>query len=93
MSSVFIKFFEVITPPPIVTPEGYDGWQLKWKVLVFRPACRFIYSLITVLLKKIATVLKTEGFLIIGILFYVLCWYFGSSVNARKAKEWYVPAF
>lgn len=27
-----------ITPPPIVTPEHYDGWQLKWRIFVFRPA-------------------------------------------------------
>lgn len=27
-----------ITPPPVVTPEHYDGWQLKWRIFVFRPA-------------------------------------------------------
>jgi hypothetical protein len=44
-------------------------------------------------LLKTVTVLKVEGFLVIGILFYVLWWYIGSSVNSSKAKEWYVPAF
>lgn len=40
-----------------------------------------------------AAVLKAEGFLVLGILSYVLWWYIGSSINASKAKKWYVPAF
>lgn len=69
--SALVKLLAGITPPPIVTPQEYDGWQLKWKAIVFRPA-----------------LLKIEGFLAVGILFYVLFWYIGSSVNASKAKKW-----
>ncbi|KAF8165327.1 hypothetical protein B0H34DRAFT_233751 [Crassisporium funariophilum] len=32
------QFLANITPPPVVTPEDYDGWQLRWKFIVFRPA-------------------------------------------------------
>jgi hypothetical protein len=41
MSAALVKLLAAITPPPIVTPKEYDGWQLKWKSLVFRPACTF----------------------------------------------------
>ncbi|KAH6914894.1 hypothetical protein BKA70DRAFT_1257364 [Coprinopsis sp. MPI-PUGE-AT-0042] len=27
-----------ITPPAVITPEEYSGWELRWKALVFRPA-------------------------------------------------------
>ncbi|KAF9009064.1 hypothetical protein BDQ17DRAFT_1275458 [Cyathus striatus] len=27
-----------LTPPPFVNPDQYDGWQIKWKFFVFRPA-------------------------------------------------------
>ncbi|KAF8974544.1 hypothetical protein BDZ97DRAFT_1911717 [Flammula alnicola] len=65
------QFLTTITPPPVVTPEEYDGWQLRWKLLVFRPA-----------------LLKTEAFLALFVLFYVAFWYWGSTVNANKAKKW-----
>jgi len=42
MASVFNDFIAGITPPPVVTPEEYEGWQLKWKALVFRPARMFL---------------------------------------------------
>ena len=35
-------------------------------------------------------VLKTEAYLVIGVLVYVLSWYIGSTINARKAKSWHV---
>jgi hypothetical protein len=41
MSAVLVKLLAGITPPPIVIPKEYDGWQLQWKSLVFRPACTF----------------------------------------------------
>ncbi|PPQ72906.1 hypothetical protein CVT26_014569 [Gymnopilus dilepis] len=69
MASVLTQLLGAITPPPITTPEDYDGWELRWKVLVFRPA-----------------LLKTEAYLAIGVLVYVLSWYIGSTINARKAK-------
>ncbi|KAI6047165.1 DUF1682-domain-containing protein [Pisolithus marmoratus] len=28
----------LLVPPPYSLPEHYDGWQLSWKFLVFRPA-------------------------------------------------------
>ncbi|KAF8204994.1 hypothetical protein BJ912DRAFT_1073594 [Pholiota molesta] len=67
------NFLTAITPPPVVTPEDYDGWQLRWKMLVFRPA-----------------LLKTEAYLSLAVLFYVAFWYWGSSTNANKAKNWSV---
>ncbi|KAF9485337.1 DUF1682-domain-containing protein [Pholiota conissans] len=69
--SFLTDFLTVITPPPIVTPDDYDGWQLRWKLLVFRPA-----------------LLKTEAYLSLLVLFYVAFWYWGSTVNANKAKKW-----
>ncbi|KAH9482680.1 UPF0674 endoplasmic reticulum membrane protein C2G5.01 [Psilocybe cubensis] len=71
MASFLNTFFQSITPPPVVTPEHYDGYELRWKALVFRPA-----------------LLRTEAYLLVGILFYVLFGYLGASVNARKAKNW-----
>jgi len=41
MATVLVKLLAGITPPPVVTPKEYDGWELKWKALVFRPACTF----------------------------------------------------
>lgn len=38
MASFLTNILASLTPPPVVTPEEYDGWQLRWKVLVFRPA-------------------------------------------------------
>ncbi|PPQ98519.1 hypothetical protein CVT24_004010 [Panaeolus cyanescens] len=38
MASFLVNLAGGITPPPVVTPEHYDGWQLRWKFLVFRPA-------------------------------------------------------
>ncbi|KAF5322090.1 hypothetical protein D9619_000919 [Psilocybe cf. subviscida] len=38
MSSLLTQFLSALTPPPVVTPEHYDGWQLKWSIFVFRPA-------------------------------------------------------
>ena len=40
--NVLNEFFSVLTPVPISTPEEYDGWQYRWKSIVFRPACNFI---------------------------------------------------
>ncbi|KAJ3505951.1 hypothetical protein NLJ89_g7149 [Agrocybe chaxingu] len=37
-SNPIAKFVTLITPPPVVTPDHYDGWQLRWKAIVFRPA-------------------------------------------------------
>ncbi|KDR83722.1 hypothetical protein GALMADRAFT_236069 [Galerina marginata CBS 339.88] len=71
MATILTQFLSGLTPPPVVTPEEYDGWQLRWKVLVFRPA-----------------VLKTEAYLLLGLLFYIAFAYFGASANSRKAKKW-----
>ncbi|PPQ77766.1 hypothetical protein CVT25_011201 [Psilocybe cyanescens] len=38
MATFLTPFLQSITPPPVVTPEHYDGYELKWKALVFRPA-------------------------------------------------------
>ncbi|KAF8913918.1 hypothetical protein CPB84DRAFT_1757911 [Gymnopilus junonius] len=39
MATTFLsQLLAAVTPPPILTPEQYDGWQFRWKVLVFRPA-------------------------------------------------------
>ncbi|RXW25247.1 hypothetical protein EST38_g607 [Candolleomyces aberdarensis] len=60
-----------ITPPPVVTPEEYDGWEYRWKFFVFRPAT-----------------LKTEGYLALGFLVYVLFTFYGIARNSSKAKNW-----
>ncbi|KIK06685.1 hypothetical protein K443DRAFT_673970 [Laccaria amethystina LaAM-08-1] len=36
--SALTTFLAALTPPPVVTPEQYDGWQWTWKFFVFRPA-------------------------------------------------------
>ncbi|EAU84796.2 hypothetical protein CC1G_00315 [Coprinopsis cinerea okayama7 len=36
--SVVQKFLAGLTPPQVVVPEEYDGWQLRWSIFVFRPA-------------------------------------------------------
>ena len=41
-----INFLARLTPPPIEQQLHYDGWQLTWRFLVFRPARK---SLIIVL--------------------------------------------
>lgn len=41
-ANVLNEFFSVLTPAPVLTPEEYDGWQYRWKFIVFRPACDFI---------------------------------------------------
>lgn len=33
-----------LTPPPYENPVDYDGWEYKWRFLVFRPACKFYFS-------------------------------------------------
>lgn len=38
----------------------------------------------------LSTVLKTEAYLLVGILFYVAFVYIGASINASKAKSWHV---
>jgi hypothetical protein len=58
------------------------------------PSC--LYVLIISLHRNLlnsAAVFKAEGFLALGLLFYVLWWYIGSSINASKANKWYVSAF
>ncbi|KAF9567297.1 DUF1682-domain-containing protein [Agrocybe pediades] len=71
MASFITQFLQSITPPPVVTPEHYEGLQYRWKALVFRPA-----------------LLKTEVFLLLGVLFYIVWAYIGSSSNTSKAKKW-----
>ena len=83
--------FSVLTPPPALTPEEYDGWEYRWKFFVFRPACNFIqimpYDWIQI---SLSTVLTTEGYLLAGLLFYCLFAFWGSSTNSKKAKNWRV---
>ncbi|KAH7929470.1 DUF1682-domain-containing protein [Leucogyrophana mollusca] len=38
MASLLVKVVSSLTPPPFTQGEEYDGWQYKWKFLVFRPA-------------------------------------------------------
>lgn len=42
MATFLNTFLQSITPPPVVTPEQYDGYELKWKAIVFRPARMFV---------------------------------------------------
>ncbi|KAF9534308.1 hypothetical protein CPB83DRAFT_844026 [Crepidotus variabilis] len=42
------SFITGLTPPPVVTLEQYNGWQLRWKSLVFRPAELKTEGLLTV---------------------------------------------
>ncbi|KAG1768200.1 DUF1682-domain-containing protein [Suillus occidentalis] len=37
MASLLVKILGAMTPPPFVQPTVYDGWEVKWKFLVFRP--------------------------------------------------------
>src|SRR5690606_26724588 len=39
--SVVQKFLAGLTPPQVVVPEEYDGWQLRWSIFVCRPARAF----------------------------------------------------
>ncbi|THV08549.1 DUF1682-domain-containing protein [Dendrothele bispora CBS 962.96] len=71
MASGFLNILQKITPPPIENPVDYDGWELKWKFLVFRPA-----------------LLKNEAILSGILVFYVLFWYFGASINSSKTEKW-----
>jgi hypothetical protein len=36
----FNKFLAGLTPPPADIPGVYDGWEFRWRSLVFRPACK-----------------------------------------------------
>ncbi|KAF8897552.1 hypothetical protein BD779DRAFT_386164 [Infundibulicybe gibba] len=36
--SVLTKILASLTPPPIVNPVHYDGWEWKYRFFVFRPA-------------------------------------------------------
>lgn len=36
--NILTNVLSQLTPPPIVNPLEYDGWEYKWKFLVFRPA-------------------------------------------------------
>jgi len=38
MASAFNDLVSILTPVPVSIPEEYDGWQYRWKGLVFRPA-------------------------------------------------------
>ena len=31
------QVLSLLTPPPLVVPEDYDGLEYRWKFLVFRP--------------------------------------------------------
>ncbi|TFK28725.1 DUF1682-domain-containing protein [Coprinopsis marcescibilis] len=78
-SSLVQQALAFITPPQVATPEEYDGWQLQWKVLVFRPA-----------------LLQLEGFLLLGLLIYLLSIWLGTSRNSSKANKWlatHLPLF
>lgn len=37
------KFLSGLTPPPLEIPATYEGWEFKWKMFVFRPACKFFF--------------------------------------------------
>ncbi|KAG1755672.1 DUF1682-domain-containing protein [Suillus lakei] len=55
MASLLVKILGAMTPPPFVQPTDYDGWEVKWKFLVFRP--RLFQNqayLLTVLLAYVA---------------------------------------
>jgi hypothetical protein len=41
MASALNKFVASLTPPPVINPVEYDGLEYRWKMLVFRPACKF----------------------------------------------------
>ncbi|KAH7914334.1 DUF1682-domain-containing protein [Hygrophoropsis aurantiaca] len=38
MASLLVKLVSSLTPPPFTQGEEYDGWEYRWKFLVFRPA-------------------------------------------------------
>lgn len=90
MASVLNDFLSVLTPVPVSTPEQYDGWQYKWKFIVFRPARNFILFVPLQLRTNLSLVLKFEGLLLGALLFYCLFAYWGSSTNSKKAKKWHV---
>jgi len=39
--SLLKSLVDTITPPPVLTPEKYDGYELRWKFFVFRPASAY----------------------------------------------------
>ena len=93
-ANVLNDFLSVFTPVPISTPEEYDGWQYRWKFIVFRPACN-LFQLCRMTESKLLsqlTVLKTEGYLLGALLFYCLFAFWGSFANSKKAKNWHVFA-
>jgi hypothetical protein len=44
MASLLVKIVGAMTPPPFVQPTDYDGWEVKWKFLVFRPGRMWLES-------------------------------------------------
>jgi hypothetical protein len=36
-TQVIRQVFALLTPPPLIVPEDYDGLEFRWKFLVFRP--------------------------------------------------------
>lgn len=41
MSSFLVNIVSGLTPPPFLNPPEYDGWEARWRFLVFRPACAY----------------------------------------------------
>jgi hypothetical protein len=94
MAANLNDFLSGFTPVPISTPEEYDGWQYRWKFIVFRPACN-LFQLCRMTESKFLsqlTVLKTEGYLLGALLLYCLFASWGSFTNSKKTKDWYVFA-
>jgi hypothetical protein len=44
MASLLVKIVGAMTPSPFVQPTDYDGWEVKWKFLVFRPGRMWLES-------------------------------------------------
>lgn len=78
-------------PAPRSHPRGLrrlaaqvEDPRLQTRLCVHAHLSIYIYT------KLYLTVLKTEAYLSLAVLFYIAFWYWGSSANANKAKKWSV---
>lgn len=83
------KILGFLTPPPVATAD-YDGAEYKWKMFVFRPACKYHVDVGVVLAAHIGSVFQKEAYFLAAILFYVVWYFVGKSANLKRVRKWYV---